>query len=73
MANENFFSSVKVNISLTKAYYWCVEEGLFLEIQYNPSAQNRRFFGGSKNQTTGDAQYHDFFEGTLKKFRKEDL
>jgi hypothetical protein len=71
MGNENFFSLEKVIIYLSTAFYWCVKEGLFLELQYNPSAQNRRFFGGgSKNLTTGDSQYNDFFEGTLKKYRK---
>ena len=44
-----------------------------MEITYNPSAKNRRFFGGSTTNVTGDAQYHDFIEGTLKKYKKEDL
>lgn len=35
-----------------KTYYWSVDEGLFLELQFNPASKNRRFFGGS-NQNTG--------------------
>lgn len=49
-----------------------MQEGLFLELQYNPSSKNRRFFGGS-NITSGESQFQDFFEGTLKKYKKEDL
>ena len=37
---------------INTAYYWSVDEGLFLELQFNPASKNRRFFGGS-NQNTG--------------------
>lgn len=66
---ENLSLWEKVFISLCLAYFWSLGEGLFLELQYNPSSKNRRFFGGS-NQTSGESQSHDFFEGTMKKYKK---
>ncbi len=41
-----------------------------MEVTYNPSAKNRRWLGGSNQVVTGDAQYHDFIEGTLKKYKR---
>ena len=45
---------------------------MFLEVQFNPSSKNKRFFGGisSSNSTNPDAHLHDYFEGTLKKYKK---
>jgi hypothetical protein len=51
-------------------YYWNMEDGLFVEFQFNPSSKNRRFFGGTNNQSLGDSQLHDYYEGTLKKYKK---
>jgi len=42
----------KVIFLIYSAYYWSVDEGLFLELQFNPASKNRRFFGGS-NQNSG--------------------
>jgi hypothetical protein len=49
-----------------------MQEGLFLELQFNPSSKKSRFFGGGA-ALTGDAQFHDFIEGTLKKYNPKDL
>lgn len=43
-----------------------------MELQFNPASKNRKFFGGS-NQNSGESQLHDYIEGTLKKYKKQDL
>ena len=43
-----------------------------MELTFNPSAKKRGFFGGNGN-ITGDAQFHDYIEGTLKKYNPKDL
>ncbi len=72
MVKENYFLQEKVTFKNILGFYWNIESGLFLELQFNPSSKNRRFFGGG-NQPGGDYQLHDYFEGMLKKYKKEDL
>jgi len=31
-----------------KTYFWSIEEGIFLEISYNPLSKQSRFFGSSR-------------------------
>ena len=47
-------------------------EGLFLEINYDPGAKNRGFFGGN-SKAEGDEKLIDYFEGHVKKYTKEDI
>ncbi len=44
-----------------------MQHGLFLEIQMNPGAKKKGFFGSSNN-LVGQEKYQDYFEGNLKKY-----
>lgn len=39
-------------------YYW-TENGLFLELNYNPASKTKGFFGGVKGE--GDEKLPDYF------------
>jgi hypothetical protein len=54
------------------AYYWSIEEGLFLELAYNPQSKQSRFFSNPKTYV-GEEKLADYFEGVLRKYNPEDL
>jgi hypothetical protein len=49
-------------------YYWN-DQGLFLEIMYNPAAKLKGFFGGGGGKGEGDEKLSDYFYGQLKQYQ----
>lgn len=65
MAKENWIWLENVTNLLNIGYYWS-KSGIFLEIQYNPSASRKSFFGGNKAE--GDEGLSDYIEGFAKRY-----
>ena len=56
-------------MSFYLGYYWS-DSGLFLEISYGAKSKGG-FFGGGKAE--GEEKLADYIEGTLKKYKMENL
>jgi hypothetical protein len=50
-----------------------VEDGIFVEISYNPLAKQKGFFGGGGKNLVGDERLADYFEGYVRYYKPEDL